>query len=99
MLSFKWGLALSVAAVLSTSALAEGAQQASTSPPTKQSVRAYCTDLVTQFNAVDTSKIEPTNLADAKSHAERGQMMCGTMPKTGVKELWVAFRTIGVEPK
>lgn len=99
MLSFKWSLALAAAAVLSTSALAEGAQEAPASPPTKQSVRAYCTDLVTQFNAVDTSKVQPTNLADAKSHAERGQMMCGTMPKTGIKEMWVAFRTIGVEPK
>lgn len=98
MQSFKWSLGLAAAAVLSASAYAQGAQ-APTSPPTKQSVRAYCSDLVTQFNALDTSKIEATNLAEAKGHAERGQMMCGTMPKTGVKELWVAFRTIGVEPK
>jgi hypothetical protein len=98
----KWGVAIAVAGAFVTSALAEEKQTtslASTAPATKQSVREYCNDLVTQFNALDTHSVATQTLADAKDHASRGEMLCGTMPKTGVKELWVAFKTVGVEPK
>ncbi len=95
----KLALGLAVAAAFTTSAIAADTQIASAAPVAKQSVKQYCNDLVTQFNAVDTHAVTPANLADAKDHASRGEMLCGTMPKTGVKELWVAFRTIGVEPK
>lgn len=97
----KMGLGLAVAATFVSSALAEekATTLASTAPMTKQSVREYCNDLVTQFSAVDTHAMTASAVAEAKDHASRGEMLCGTMPKTGVKELWVAFRTIGVEPK
>jgi hypothetical protein len=93
-------VAIAVAGVFVTSAMAAEKQAvASAAPMTKQSVREYCTDLVTQFNALDTHAVASQTLADAKDHASRGEMLCGTMPKTGVKELWVAFKTVGVEPK
>jgi hypothetical protein len=98
----KWSVAVAVASVLATSAFAEETQSttlASAAPATKQSVREYCSDLVTQFNALDTHAMSAQALAEAKDHASRGEMLCGTMPKTGVKELWVAFKTVGVEPK
>ncbi len=94
----KLALGLLVTAVFATSAIAQ-TTLASAAPAAKQTAKAYCTDLVTQFNATDTHAVAPASLAEAKGHAERGEMLCGTMPKTGVKELWVAFRTIGVEPK
>lgn len=98
----KLALGLLVAAAFATSAIAEEKQAttlASAATPTKQTAKAYCTDLVTQFSALDTHAVAAASLAEAKDHASRGEMLCGTMPKTGVKELWVAFRTIGVEPK
>lgn len=98
----KWGVAIAVASILATSAFAQDKQTttlASAAPATKESVKQYCTDLVTQFNGLDTHAVAAQTLADAKDHASRGEMLCGTMPKTGVKELWVAFRTVGVEPK
>ncbi|HEY4126085.1 MAG TPA: hypothetical protein VGM36_15790 [Rhizomicrobium sp.] len=98
----KLAISLIAATAFVTSAMAEekpATTLASAAPAAKQSVKDYCTDLVTQFNAADTHAVAATSLAEAKDHASRGEMLCGTMPKTGVKELWVAFRTIGVEPK
>lgn len=100
--ALRWSLAIAVAGVLATSAYAEENQAttlASAAPAKKQTVREYCNDLVTQFNALDTHTMSAQALAEAKDHASRGEMLCGTMPKTGVKELWVAFKTVGVEPK
>lgn len=94
----KLALGLVISAAFVTSAMAE-TTLASTAPTAKQTPKAYCTDLVTQFNATDTHAVAAASLAEAKDHASRGEMLCGTMPKTGVKELWAAFRTIGVEPK
>jgi hypothetical protein len=98
----KWSLAVAVVGAFITSAAAEENQSttvASAMPAKKQSMHDYCTDLVAQFNAADTHSVAANNLADAKDHASRGQMLCGTMPKTGVKELWLALKDIGVEPK
>lgn len=99
----KWSLAVALAGAFATTAMAEEqgttAVAAVSGPASKQSLREYCGDLVAQFNAADTHAVSADNLAEAKDHASRGQMLCGTMPKTGVKELWLALRTIGVEPK
>jgi hypothetical protein len=100
----KFGLGIAIAAVFATAAIAEEkattVASAAPAPVTKvQTARDYCHDLVSQFSAADTHAVSPASLADAKDHASRGEMLCGTMPKTGVKELYVAFRTIGVTPK
>lgn len=100
MLLLKWGLVAAIAGAVITSAAAAESQVASASEPAKkQTMREYCGDLVAQFNAADTHAIAADDLADAKDHASRGEMLCGTMPKTGVKELWLALKDIGVEPK
>ncbi len=97
----KLALGLLVTAAFATSAIAEEKQTtvASATPPVKQTAKAYCADLVTQFGALDTHAVAAASLAEAKDHASRGEMLCGTMPKTGVKELWAAFHAIGMEPK
>ncbi|HVZ68367.1 MAG TPA: hypothetical protein VG891_02815 [Rhizomicrobium sp.] len=99
----KWSFAIAFAGAVVTSAFAEEQRTTTVAsaeaPAKKQTMREYCGDLVVQFNAADTHAVSAENLADAKDHASRGEMLCGTMPKTGVKELWLALKTIGVEPK
>lgn len=95
----KLGVAAALACAFVTSVSAETTVASASGPAKQQSMREYCGDLVTQFNAADTHAVAPASLAEAKDHASRGEMLCGTMPKTGVKELWAALKTIGVEPK
>jgi len=95
----KLGFAAALAGAIVTAATAETTLASASGPAKQQSMRDYCGDLVTQFNAADTHAVTADSLAQAKDHASRGEMLCGTMPKTGVKELWVALKTIGVEPK